>query len=161
MREALSNLWQAIATLIGAAVFVALMWWIARAHSRMWRFVSARYAGRTASALIATRRMDTIIIAARGSTGPLYTGNIAYRSYPGVNITVGEDGLALSLIAPFNVMCPPIHLPFDEMDLVRTDWALWPEPFAIRMKRLPEIDIILARDTVLWLRDRTGRPPFA
>jgi hypothetical protein len=161
LREAFSNLWQAIATLIGAAVFVVLIWWIARAHSRMWRLVSASYAGRGTSAPIATRLMDTIIIAARGSAGPLYTGNMAYRAYAGARIAVYEDGLALSLIAPFNVMCPPIHLPFDEMSLERTDWALWPEPFAIRMKRLPEIDIILARDTVQWLRGRTDRPPFA
>ncbi|HZB70303.1 MAG TPA: hypothetical protein VE403_08070 [Sphingomicrobium sp.] len=161
MREAFSNLWQAIATLIGAAVFVVLIWWIARAHSRMWRLVLASYAGRGTSAPIATRRMDTIIIAARGSTGPLYTGNIAYRSYPGVNVTVHENGLALSPIPPFKIMCPSIHLPFDEMDLERTDWAFWPEPFAIRMKRLPEIDIILARDTVQWLRGRADRPPFA
>jgi hypothetical protein len=161
LREAFSILWQAIATLIGAAVFVVLIWWIARAHSRMWRFVSASYAGRGTSAPIATRRMDTIIIAARGSAGPLYAGNMAYRAYAGAKITVYEDGLALSLIAPFNVMCPPVHIPFDEMRLERTDWALWPEPFAIRMESLPEIDIILARDTVQWLRGRTDRPPFA
>jgi hypothetical protein len=160
LREAFSNLWQAIATFIGAAVFVALMWWVARAHSRMWRFVSACYAGRAAPAPIAVRTIDTIVIAARGSVGPLYTGNTAYRAYAGAKIAVYEDGLALSLIPPFNIMCPPIHLPFGEMDLERTDWALWPEPFAIRMKRLPEIDIILGRDTVQWLRARTDRPPF-
>ena len=161
MREAFSNLWQAIATVIGAAVFVVLIWWLVKAHSRMWRFVSASYAGRAGSAPIATRPMDTIIIAARGSAGPLYTGNTAYRAYAGVKIAVYEDGLALSLIPPFNVMCPPIYLPFDEMDLERTDWALWPEPYAIRMNCLHEIDIILARDTVQWLLTRTQRPPFA
>jgi hypothetical protein len=161
LREAFSNFWQAIATVIGAAVFVALIWWIARAHSRMWRFVSASYAGRGASVPIATKPMDTIVIAARGSAGPLYTGNMAYRAYAGAKITVYEDGLALSLIAPFNVMCPPVHLPFDEMELKQTSWALWPEPFALRMKRVPAIDIILGRDTVQWLRGRTDRPPFA
>ena len=150
-----------MATIIGATVFVVLIWWLARAHSRMWRLVSASYAGQAASAPIATKPIDTIVIAARGSSGPLYAGNTAYRAYAGVKITVYEDGLALSLIAPFNVMCPPIYLPFDEMDLKQTSWALWPEPFAIRMRGLPDIDIILGRDTVQWLRGRSDRPPFA
>ncbi len=161
MREAFSILWQTIASIIGAAVFVVLIWWLARAHSRMWRLVSASYAERAALPPLATRPIDTIVIAARGSSGPLYAGNTAYRAYAGVKIAAYEDGLALSLIAPFNVMCPPIYLPFDEMNLKQTSWALWREPFAIRMRGLTDIDLILGRDTVHWLRGRSDRPPFA
>ena len=104
--------------------------------------------------------MDTVVITARGSTGPLYTGNTAYRAYAGAKIAIHNDGLALSLIPPFNVLCPPIYLPFDRMVLERTHWALWPEPFAIRMHGLPDVDIIVGRDTVQWLRQGTDRPPF-
>jgi len=126
----------------------------------MWRLAAAKYAARARPARIATRPIDTIVITSRGSNGPFFTGNSAYRVYAGVKIGIDQDGLALSLIPPFNIMCPPIYLPFDEMSLEHTFWALWPEPFALRMQGLPDIDIILARDTVQWLRSGTDRSPF-
>lgn len=161
MRKLFSEPWNLASVALGAAVFFVLIWWLARVHSHMWRLASARYAGRATSARIATKAIDTIVITARGSSGPLYTGNMAYRVYPGVKITIHEDGLALSLIPPLNIMCPPMYLPFDEMHLEQTYWALWPEPFAIRMQALSDVDIILGRDTVQWLRSGTDRSPFS
>ena len=46
------------------------------------------------------------------------------------------------------------------MELQSTYWALWPDPLAIRMRNLPDLDIILAHDTVEWIRDRIKAPPF-
>ena len=55
---------------------------------------------------------------------------------------------------------PPIELPFDEMELRRTDWALWPEPYTLQMRRLGGLDIIVGRDTVQWLKRHTDVLPF-
>ena len=90
----------------------------------------------------------------------MLTGNIEFRQYAGARIAVHGGSLSVSLLPPFNILCPPIELPFDEMELRRTDWALWPEPFAVRMRRLPGLDLVLARETVQWIRERTDKAPF-
>ena len=145
---------------LGAAVFIGLMWYFARAHSFQWRAVSQAYARRSRKPPLARKPMDTIVIAERGATGPLASGGLGWRQYPGVRIEVHEDALALSLIPPFDVMCPPLLLPYDEMETVPTGWALWPDPVAIRMKRAPKVDIVIARDCVRWLREHSDAGPF-
>lgn len=160
MKAAFSAIWNALWLLIAAGVFLFVMWTYARAHSAMWRRVSDRYKGHSPTPRTARKVPDTIIITGRGTTGPLVTGNIAYRLYPGTVIAVHEDGIELSLMPLFNIMCPPIFLPFDEMELKQTTWALWREPMALRMKRLPGEDIIFARDTIQWIRSHTQRSPF-
>ena len=143
--------------LIALAIFAGLMWFVAKAHSRMWRAASARYAAKPRSARIASK-LETAVIAARGSLRPNPLG-APFRSYP-IMLRIHDDGLALAVVPPFNLLCPALFLPFDEMDVQRTDWALWSEPFAIRMRKLPETDIIIARDTVRWIREHVDRPPF-
>jgi hypothetical protein len=145
--------------LAALAIFVGLMWWFAKAHSHMWRLVAARYRGNPPSAAIA-RKLEVTVIAARSLRIPDPLHNPAHRHYPGLILAVHDEGLALSLVPPFNIMCSRLFLPFDEMDLKQTDWALWPDPFAIRMRRLPDIDIIIGRDTVRWLRQIVERAPF-
>ena len=46
------------------------------------------------------------------------------------------------------------------MALERTSWALWPEPYALRMTNLSDIDIILSHDAVQWIRSETNAQPF-
>lgn len=160
MREVFSGIWQAAANLLGVLVFAAVMWWLAKAHSRMWRAVSAVYPKRSNSSALATKPLDTVVITRRGASGPIRTGNVDYRHYPGAIIRVHDSSLSVSLLPPLNITCAPIELPFDEMDLRSTYWALWPEPFAIRMRHLPDLDLVLARDTVQWIRAHTDRAPF-
>jgi hypothetical protein len=159
LREGFSAFWQAASTLIGLAVFLAIMWLAARYHSRMWRMVAAQYAGKAGN-FVARKLPETIVIAGRVDAALAFRPR-DYRQYAGAILTLREDALAVSLIPPFNIFCPPILLPFGEMTLAPTAWALWPdEPYAIRMKRLPEIDIIVGRDTVQWIRSRTDAAPF-
>ena len=109
------------------------------------------------------RRVDpreSIVITKRGEKGPLIFGNAAYRLYAGVAVTVHQDGLSLSLVPPFNIRCPPLFLPFDQMRLEPTSWGLWPEPFAIRMRRATDVDLILDRSVVSWIREHVDREPF-
>ncbi len=159
MREIFSAIWQAAASLLGVAVFVAIMWWVVQAHSRMWRLAADRYSGLGRGPVIA-RKLETIVVTRRGALGTMETGNANFRRYPGTMMTVTRQGLQLSQVPPLNVNCPRLFLPFDQMSLERTIWALWSEPFAIRMTNLPDIDIILDRDTVRWLKSQTDQPPF-
>lgn len=153
MRQAFSAAWHAVSVAIGLAVFAALMWWIARSHSHMWRRVAARYGGKRRDPL-ARKVPETIVIAGR------IPGVGDYRQYAGASVGIHRNGLSLSLVPPLNLMCSPLFLPFDRMELASTYWAMWPEPMAIRMAGLPDIDIIVGNDTVRWLREHSGAAPF-
>ena len=160
MKQAFSAIWSAASALVGVAVFLVLMWGIARAHSRRWRLVAERYSAKARAPIIA-RKLETIVVTRRGRLSPI-SGTPDYRQYAGAIIAVTEGGLRLSLIPipPLNVMSPALFLPFEEMELAQTVWALWPDPFALRMTKLPDIDIIVARDAVQWIRSHTISPPF-
>lgn len=94
-------------TLLGAAVFVAILIAITQWHARLWRCVSACY-GRPLGTPTA-RRLDTVVLAQRG-------GN--YRHHTGAFIGVGPQGLSFSVIPipPLNTGCPPFFLPFEELN---------------------------------------------
>lgn len=156
MREFFSTLWSAAAALIGIAVFVGLMVWVARNHSFMWRRLAARYAGARRHGAIATK-LEVWVIAERGSGKPS-----AYRQYAGLRLALHPDGISAWVIPipPLNVGCPPLFLPFAEMTIADTDWMLWRDPAALRMRRAPELDIIIGRDTLRWIREHVDAPPF-
>ena len=159
MKRVFEAFWNAATWAVAVAIFLYIIWFALRSHSHMWRLVAASYGGKPASAAIA-RKLETIVIATRGLRTPNPFGKLRYRNYAGLILTVHDDGLSLSLIPLFNIWYPRLFLPFDEMELKQTDWALWPEPFAARMQRLHEIDIILGRDSVRWIREHTNQPPF-
>ena len=137
--------------LLGALVFAALMWWAIGAHSAMWRQVAARYRGASTAPRLAAKIPETIIIAG---------GGMSYRVYAATAITIHADGLTFRQIAPFGIRCDPLFLPFGDMALKPTSWALWPEPFALRLRDAPGLDIILDRSTVQWIREHVDGPPF-
>jgi len=155
VRDAFSAIWHTLSMLLGITVFLFVIWTVAHLHSRMWRRVAEGYRGTSSAPRTGRKVPETIIIADRGPIGPS-----GYRVYATASIAVHEDGLQLSQVPPFNIMCPTVFLPFDEIELVQTEWALWPQPMAVRMRRLPGVDIILARDTVQWIRSQTDRPPL-
>lgn len=160
MNDIFSAIWQAASALLGVLVFAIIMWWLVRAHSHLWRMVSAHYPKRSATRPIVNKSPDTIVITRRGTSGPILTGNVEYRQYTGATIAVHGGSLSISLLPPFNIMCPQIELPLEEMELQRTDWALWPEPYALRMRGLAGLDIILGRETIQWLRRNANGSPF-
>ena len=156
MREFFSALWSAAASLIGMAVFLGLMLWAARSHSTMWRRLAARYAGPRRKRAVATK-LETWVIAERGLEGPL-----AFRQYAGLQLALHVDGISAWLVAipPLNLACRPLFLPFAEMDVADTDWMLWTDPAALRMRRTPALDIVIGRDTLRWIREHIDVPPF-
>lgn len=106
------------------------------------------------------KKLETIIITRRGSLGPTFQGVANYRQYAGTIISVTSTGLTFSAVWPFSLVCPSFSVPFDRLELERTSWALWEEPFALRIRGQPEYDVILSRDAVRWIRSRTTEPPF-
>jgi hypothetical protein len=145
----------------GIAVFVVIIWMIAKSHAYMWGRVSARYGRPKIRPSSRAKRLETIVVAQRGALRP-FDGNAQSRQYGGTIISVADGGLQLSQIPipPLNILTRSLFLPFTEMALERTSWALWPEPYALRMTDLPDIDIILSRDAVQWIRLETDAPPF-
>jgi hypothetical protein len=94
-------------------------------------------------------------------SGPTFWQRAAtpWRLHAGVMISVVDSGLLLSQVFLFRLLCPPIYLPFAEMTISPTSWALWSEPVAIRMRQLPDTDIILGQDAAQWLREKFDQSP--
>jgi hypothetical protein len=159
LRILFEAVWSAVTIGLALVLVVFILWFAVRLHAHMWRRVAARYRGTPASAAVA-RKLETMVIAARDMRTPDRLGSGAYRQYPALMLAAHAEGLALSLVPPFNIMCPPLFLRFDEMELKQTEWALWPDPFVLRMRALPDVDIIVGRDTVRWLREYVDRSPF-
>ena len=156
MQDFFSGLWSAAAAWIGMAVFLGLMLWVARTHSTMWRRLAERYAGPRRQGAIATK-LELWVIAERGLGDPL-----AFRQYSGLRLALHADGISAWLIPipPLNLGCPPLFLPFAEMEVADTDWMLWTDPVALRMRRAPALDIVIGRDTLRWIREHIDAPPF-
>jgi hypothetical protein len=157
MKSFFSSLWAAASLLVGAAVFLTLMRMIARNYSRMWRRLAASYAGPRRKGAMATR-LETVVIAGRGAAQAF-----GHRQYSGVNLALFPDGISAWAIPipPLNVGCPPLFLPFAEMAVADTDWMLWTDPAALRMRRTPEIDVIISCDTLRWVREHIDVSPFS
>ena len=147
--------------MLGISVLVILIWMFARSHAYMWGRVSARYGRRNIRSSFDAKRLETIVVAQRGALRP-FDRKIQFRQYAGTIISVADGGLQLSLtpISPLSIVTRSLFLPFGEMALEQTSWALWPEPYALRMINLPDVDIILGRDAVQWIRSETDAPPF-
>ena len=142
--------------MIGAAVFIGLMIWVARSHSAMWRSLAIRYAGPRRGGAIATK-LEVFVIAERGAARPF-----AYRQYAGLRLALHPDGISAWLIPipPLNLGCKPLFLPLADMAVAETDWMLWSAPVALRMRHAPELDVIIGRDTLAWIRAHIDAPPF-
>ena len=132
------------------------MLWVARTHSNMWRRLADRYAGSLRQGAVATK-LDVWVIAERGVEDPL-----AFRQYAGLRLALHPDGISAWLVAipPLNLGCRSLFLPFAEMEVADTDWMLWTDPVALRMRRAPALDIVIGRDTLHWIREYIDAPPF-
>ena len=156
MKDFFSELWIAAAALVGAALFVGLMLWLARSHSAMWRRLAAIHAAPRRRGAIATK-LEVWVIAERRSGSPR-----AYRQYAGLKLALHPDGISAWLIPipPLNLGCRPLFLPFAGMEVANTDWMLWTDPVALRMRRAPALDVIIGRNTLRWIREHVDAPTF-
>lgn len=139
---------------IGVSVFVTLMYFALSAISHYWRAAAGAYAGHPSSQRIARKFPETIVMTSRTDNRGADRFRRGWHTFAPARIDIHEDGLMLAMVPPFNIMCAPLFLPFSEMDMKDTWWALLPQPVAIRMKRAPQIDIIVRRETARWIRDQ-------
>lgn len=151
MRDTLASTFQAINVAIGLAVFLGIMWWALSLHVHQWRRVAGRYAGIPNSSPVATK-LETIVIAEPGVSWPYSANNKRQRVYAGIRLSIHPDGISARPIALFNFRSPALFLPFVDMEFRPTRWALWPEPWAILMRELPDLEIIVDGKTLAWIR---------
>ena len=75
-------------------------------------------------------------------------------------MAIHQDGLSAWMIPPLNIMTKALFLPFNEMKLAETDWGLWDRAYAIRMSGAPDLDIVITKRTLDWIRAHIDAPPF-
>ena len=121
--------------------------------------VAARYANKPSRPLIARKFPESVIMTA-GFDPARQLPRSGYRFYGGCILQCYEDGLALDQIPPLNVMCPKLFLPFQSMEIHETSWGFSDDAFAIRMDHLQEVDIIVDKEVVQWMRGNANPPPF-
>lgn len=138
---------------IGLSVFALLMTFALRAISQPWRKVAEPYAGQPDSRRFSRRFPETVVITGRVEGAGARGGRNGWHVYAAVRMDMHEDCLMLSMIFPFNLMCAPLLLPVSEMQLEETWWLTLPDPVAIRMKRAPDVDMIIRGSAAGWLRD--------
>jgi hypothetical protein len=144
--------------LIGAAVFWGLVWLMLRSQSLLWRRIAARYGALPQGERIARKVPETIVIVARTPGDKTVLGRFLFRQHAGADFAIHETGLALKLVPPFGLACPPMFIPFDAMTLAPTSWMLWRDPYALRMRGLDGLEIIIGRKVVHWLQEHVQPP---
>ena len=147
-------------SLIGFGVFFGLAFWGLYRSSEMWRALAARYGQAKHTPVLARKIPETIVISEAGSNGWRLGWRQGYALYSWTIIEVLEDGLLISAIPPVNLVCKEIYLPFDMMTIKSHPWMLWQEPYAISMKKAPDLMLIIGLDTSQWIRRNTGYAPF-
>jgi len=151
-------MFQAVNAAVGLTVFAGLMWLAAKAYAYWWRQVARRYTRKAGTTALATKVPETVIITGRpGSEGG--GRPFGYRVYGVCRLAIHETGLSVSQIPPFNIMCPPLFLPFEDIELHQSDWSAY-EVYSLRMRQLPDIDIIVFPRLVRWIREHVDGPPF-
>ena len=159
MKDFAQRLADLIIPLIGAAVFLAIIYWAAEVRSSRWRAVEARYGGTGRGEPLGRLLLETLAFADRGSLGATYGGRFDSR-YMSVRVTLYADGLQFDAVPPFNILRRPFFLPFADMAPLRSDGHSGAPVFALRMKRLADTDLLVRKQVVAFVRARTDVPPF-
>lgn len=139
---------------IGAGVMVAILYPMYRLHVSMWERVAAEYQKDFDAKANPTKLFGAVAIAESGLRWPVKS-NKHQRAYPPVHVTLLPEGIGIRMSWLFSLGMKPLVLPFSEMELASTRWALWGHPVAIRMKGVEGVDIILYREALEWLADRS------
>nr|WP_137677878.1 hypothetical protein [Parerythrobacter lutipelagi] len=139
---------------LSVGVLGAILYPILQMHLAMWRKAAGPYAGAFERSGNPSKLAGAAAIAERGIRWGMST-NQRQRVYPPVHVTVLPTGIGLQIMHPFRYGSKPLILPFSEMELASTKWALWGDPVAIRMKQLDGIDIILYREIMEWAAEQS------
>lgn len=157
MQDLLSIWGLFIRTAVGFGMVALLLFFAQRTISQHWRKVAEHYAGQPVSRRLARRFPETVIVTGRVAHRDRRWRLTGWHAYAAVRMDLHDDYLALSMILPFSVLCPPLLLPVAEMELDETWWLTLSEPVAIRMRRTPDIDMIVRGSAAQWLRDALSK----
>lgn len=159
MKDFAERLWHMVTVLIGFAVFFGIMFWAARIRSSRWRSVAAVYGGTGRGKPLGSLRLETLAFADPGSFSPIYGGKFDNR-YMSVRVIIFADGLQMDAIFPFNILRPPLFLPFADMAPLQSEDGTFATFYALRMRRLKDTDLIVRKQVVDFVRERSEVPPF-
>jgi hypothetical protein len=129
--------------LIGLVVLVGLLRFVLLAHGRMWRCVSDVYGASPGDPPRVRRFPEQAVISG---------GGLAFRRYVPLTVGIHARGLSLKLAPPFSIGCPPIFLPFDEMNIRPSSWYVWGEAWGIRAAKADHIEIVIGNKFLDWMR---------
>lgn len=129
--------------LFGLVVLVALLRFVLHTHGRMWRCVSDVY-GLSPGDPPSVRRFPEQAV--------LSGGGLAFRRYVPLTAGIHARGLSLKLAPPFSIGCPPIFLPFEDMNIRTSGWYVWGEAWGIRAAKAAHIEIVISSEFLDWMR---------
>ncbi|WP_128893105.1 hypothetical protein [Erythrobacter sp. HKB08] len=148
--------WLTTASIIGASVLFGCLYMVMSIHLIMWRKAAVHYGTGFRAQNNPSKLFGAAAIAERGIRWGMHS-NRRQNVYPPIRVSVLPSGIGLAIMKPFDIGSPKLFLPFEEMHLVSTKWALWGDPVAIRMEKLGEIDIILYREAMEWAAEHSPR----
>jgi len=130
-------------SLVGFVVFVALIGFLLFTHGRMWRRVADAYGGSPRDAPHARRFPEQAVISG---------GGLAFRRYVPLTVGIHDRGVSLRLAPVFSIGCPPVFLPFEELNIRPSSWYVWGEAWGIRAAKAGDIEIIVSDKLLDWMR---------
>ncbi len=129
--------------LLGFVVLVGLLRFLLHAHGRMWRRVSDVYGASAGDPPRVRRFPEQAVISG---------GGLAFRRYVPLTAGIHARGVSLTLAPPFSIGCPPIFLPFEEMNIRPSGWYVWGEAWGIRAAKASDIEIVVGDKFLDWMR---------
>lgn len=129
--------------LIGLVVLVGLLRFLLHTHGRMWRCVSDVYGASPGDPPRVRRFPEQAVISG---------GGLAFRRYVPLTVGIHARGLSLKLAPPFSIGCPPIFLPFEDMNIRTSGWYVWGEAWGIRAAKTAHIEIVISSEFLDWMR---------
>lgn len=129
--------------LFGLVVLVGLFRFLILTHGRMWRCVSDVYGASPGDPPRVRRFPEQAVLSG---------GGLAFRRYVPLTVGIHARGISLKLAPPFSIGCPPIFLPFEEMNIRSSAWYVWGEAWGIRAVKADNIEIVVGDKFLDWMR---------
>ena len=156
MGEIFEQAYLAVVGALSLAFFGGVAITIMQAGLSRWREFETLYLQTNPRQPLARKMAGTMRISKPGYRwGPLSGDHKANRRHPPVFVAVHEDGLALSIVPPFQFGCRDLFLPFAKMTVVPAKWDLLSDAYAIRMDGVEGLEILMFSNIMEWAAQRS------
>ncbi|QDV63462.1 hypothetical protein [Crateriforma conspicua] len=139
--------------LFGYGVFVALMVTMSKAHARRWNRLAAKYRANqrptnATTPVFSKRTMQTVFLTGR---------DIGWNSYKGiVTVSVGDEGIMLSLMPPFSLFHPPLQLLYRDIRMEPTRWGLISNCWRYTVTGVHDVQIVMYDELHEWIQNQAA-----